>query len=325
MTTEKILITGALGCIGSWVVRHLLDDGTDFVATDLSTDPVRPRLLLSDKEIASVDWLSLDVTDTAAVNAIVTDHGITHIVHLAGLQVPFSRANPPLGAAVNVLGTVNIFEAARHNGVRGLAYASSLAALGPADLYPETPVPGTAQPKPTTLYGVYKHANEETARIYWQDWQVGSVGIRPYIVYGVGRDQGMSADNAKAILAAAAGRPFHIRYDGPVALHHASDAARIFILSARACHQGSAVCHIQGDMIDTAAFVDMVKRHAPGAQITHDTGKPMPLPADLDETNLRTILGKVPHLPLDQAIPRDLEMYRALIKADRIDMSQLDR
>ncbi len=325
MPAEKILVTGALGCIGSWVVRHLVDDGIDFVATDLGTDPVRPRLLLSDAEVAAVDWLSLDVTDTAAVNAMVADHGVTRIVHLAGLQVPFCRADPPLGAAVNVTGTANIFEAARHNGVTGLAYASSLAALGPAELYPDTPVPGTARPAPTTLYGVYKAANEETARIYWQDWQVGSVGIRPYIVYGVGRDQGMSADNAKAILAAAADRPFHIRYDGPVALHHASDAARIFIQAARAGHQGSAVCHIRGDMIDTAAFIDMVKRHAPGAQITHETGKPLPLPADLDESNLRDIIGPVPHLPLDQAIPRDLNMYRALIAAGRIDMTQLDR
>ncbi len=321
----RILVTGALGCIGTWAIRHLLDDGVDFVATDLGTDPVRPRLLLSEEEVAGITWRRLDVTDTAAVNAIVADHGITHIVHLAGLQVPFCRADPPLGAAVNVLGTVNIFEAARHNGVRGLAYASSLAALGPPDFYPDGPVAGAAQPHPTTLYGVYKAANEETARIYWQDWQVGSVGIRPYIVYGVGRDQGMSADNAKAILAAAAGRAFHIRYDGPVALHHASDAARIFLRSALAEHRGSAVCHIRGDRIEVADFVDMVKRKVPGAQITHDKGKPLPLPADLDQATLRDIIKEVPHTPLAEAIGHDLRLYRNLIEENRIDLTQLDR
>lgn len=325
MARRKILLTGALGCIGAWAVRHMLEDGLDFVATDLGTDPVRPRLLLSAAEIAAVDWRSLDVTDTRAVAAMVADHGITHVVHLAGLQVPFCRADPPLGAAVNVLGTVNIFEAARHHGVRGLAYASSLAALGPAEIYPDGPVPGDAQPHPTTLYGVYKTANEETARIYCQDWQVGSVGIRPYIVYGVGRDQGMSADNAKAILAAAAGRPFHIRYDGPVALHHASDAARIFIASALAEHQDHAVCHIRGDRIEVADFANLVRRKVPGARITHETGKPLPLPADLDQTNLGAIIGDVPHTPLDRAIENDLAQYRRLIAEDRIDLAQLDR
>ena len=220
--TERILITGSMGCIGAWVIRHLLDQGIDFVATDLSDDPVRPRLLMSEHEIAGINWRRLDVTDTGAVDRMVADHGITHVIHLAGLQIPFCKANPPLGAAVNVVGTVNILEAARQNGVRGIAYASSLAALGPPEAYPETPVPDDALPAPSTLYGVYKTANEETARIYWQDWQVGSVGLRPYVVYGVARDQGMSADIAKAILAVAAGRPFHIRFDGPLALQHRS-------------------------------------------------------------------------------------------------------
>lgn len=325
MAGRKILLTGAMGCIGAWAVRHLLDDKEDFVATDLGADPVRPRLLMTEDEIAAVDWRRLDVTDTRAVAAMVSDHGITHIVHLAGLQIPLCRADPPLGAAVNVLGTVNIFEAARQNAVRGLAYASSLAALGPAELYPDGPVPGDAPPHPTTLYGVYTTANEETARIYWQYWQTGSVGIRPYIVYGVGRDQGMSADNAKAILAAAAGRPFRIRYDGPIALHHGSDAARIFIASALAEHRGHAVCHIGGDRIEVSDFVALVRRKVPGARITYDTGKPLPLPADLDQTNLRAIIGEIPHTPLDRAIENDLAQYRRLIAENRIDLTQLDR
>ena len=205
MSTETIMITGAMGCIGAWTVRHLLDEGVGVVATDLSTDPVRPRLLLSDDEVAAVNWRSLDVTDTNAVNAMVADHGVTHIIHLAGLQVPFCKASPPLGAAVNVVGTVNILEAVRHNNVRGLAYASSLAAFGPAELYIDTPVADNAQTAPTSLYGVYKVANEETARIFWQDWQIGSIGLRPYNVYGVARDQGMTADIAKAILANSGG------------------------------------------------------------------------------------------------------------------------
>ena len=184
MSSETIMITGAMGCIGAWAVRHLVNEDVNIIATDLSTNPVRPRLLMSEDEISAVQWLSLDVTDAEAVNAVVADNSVTHIIHLAGLQVPFCKANPPLGAAVNVVGTVNILEAVRHNNVRGLAYASSLAAFGPSDLYTTLPVPDDAETAPTSLYGVYKVANEETARIYWQDWQVGSIGLRPYNVYG---------------------------------------------------------------------------------------------------------------------------------------------
>ncbi len=56
-----------MGCIGAWVLRRLLDRGDSVVATDLSADPVRPRLLLSEDEIARIDWRQLDVTNTKAV------------------------------------------------------------------------------------------------------------------------------------------------------------------------------------------------------------------------------------------------------------------
>lgn len=325
MINEKILITGAMGCIGSWALKHLIDEGADVVATDLSDDPVRPRLLMSEAEIAKARWLKLDVTDPKAVNAAVASNGVTRIVHLAGLQVPFSRANPPLGSAVNVTGTVNILEAARHNGVRGVCYASSLAALGPAELYTEFPVPDICLRAPTTLYGVYKAANEETARIYWQDWKVGSIGLRPQLVYGVARDQGMSSDFAKAILAVAADRPFHIRIDGPIGLHHASDTARIFIGCARAEHQGASVFNIRNDVTTTDAFIALLTKIYPQAQITREKGAKLGLPADLSDAGLRGVLGEVPHTPLADAIRQDYEAYRTLIAEGRIDLTQLDR
>lgn len=325
MGKETVLITGSMGCIGSWVLRLLSDEDVNIIATDLDDVPTRPRLLLSEDEIKAITWLKLDVTDTAAVNAAVADHGVTHVIHLAGLQVPFSKANPPLGSAVNVTGTVNILEAARHNGLQGLAYASSLAAFGPTELYTDTPVSDDAPTAPATLYGVYKVANEETARIYWQDWQVGSVGLRPCVVYGIARDQGISSDIAKAILATAAGKPFHIRFDGLVSLQHAGDVARMFIDCARAGHQGAAVCNMRNDVIEVADFVTLLTEMYPGARITFEKGAPLPVPADLDDARLRSILGTVPHTPLADAIKQDYAHYQRLIAEDGIDMTQLDR
>lgn len=326
MSDETFLLTGAMGCIGAWVIRNLVNEGVWVIATDLATDPVRPGQVMSPEALAKVTFAQLDITDLKALQAVVEQHQVSHIIHLAGLQVPFCRANPSLGARVNVVGTVSIFEAARQfqGQVRGLSYASSLAVLGPAHLYPERPVTDSAPLHPSTLYGVYKQANEQTAGIYWQDWQVGSIGLRPYIVYGVGRDQGMTSGPAKAILAVAAGRPYEIKFDGEVALQYVDDVARMFISAARAGYKGAAACNLRNDVVTVADFVAALKAEAPEAQITSVTGSPLPFPADLDDGGLRAILGDIPHTPLPAAIRATLAQFRALVAENRVDLAQLD-
>lgn len=321
---EKFLLTGSMGCLGSWVLRQLVDEGVSVVATDLSTDPVRPRLLLSEEELQSISWQQLDVTDEDAVKRMVAENGINRIVHLAGMQIPFCKANPSLGAAVNVQGTVNIFEAARASNVNGVAYASSAAAFGPPELYPETPIADDAPLLSTTLYGVYKAANERTAQVYWDDWQLGTVGLRPYNVYGVCRDQGLTSDVAKAILATAAGRPFNIRYSGPIALQHAKDVAAIFIGCARAEMQAAAVGNLRNDVTDIEGFIEVLQQVEPAAKVTCVENL-LPFPADYDDKTLRDILGTVPHTPLATAIAEDLALYKSLIEGKAIDLAQLDQ
>ena len=268
----------------------------------------------------------MDVTDLDAVKGVVASHGVTHIIHLAGLQVPFCRANPSVGAHVNVVGTVNIFEAARHHWgeVRGLSYASSLAVLGPSHFYPDKPVRDDVPLLPETLYGVYKQANEGTARIYWQDWQIPSIGLRPYIVYGVARDQGMTSDIAKAMLAIAAGRSYHIRFGGPIALQYADDVAQMFIACARANYEGATGCNLRNDVVDVGDFVALLQSKYPGAQISYEQDNLLPFPADLDDGGLRSILETVPHTSLEGAIEQTVEMFERLIANGQIDLGQLE-
>ena len=129
---ERFLVTGAAGCIGSWAVRLLLDEGVPVVATDLSPDLRRFELISQGQAGGQPDFAPLDVTSAQDVADAVAAHGITHVVHLAGLQLPFCAADPPLGAMVNVVGTVNVFEAIRAAGRPiGLALASSAAVFGP--------------------------------------------------------------------------------------------------------------------------------------------------------------------------------------------------
>jgi nucleoside-diphosphate-sugar epimerase len=317
MADERFLVTGALGCIGSWVLRHLALAGVEVIGTDLSTDPVRPRLIMTDDELSRVRFEVLDVTDLDAVRGMVDREGITRIVHLAGLQIPFCIANPSLGAAVNVQGTVNIFEAVRHSGgrVRGIAYASSMAVVGPGTMYPERPLRDDIPLHPGSLYGVYKQANEGTARLFWETWQVPSVGLRPYIVYGVGRDQGMTSDPTKAMLAVAAGRPFQVQFSGEVGMQYAPDVAAIFVDSALADYQGAGAYLLRGSVVTMDEIVDAIAEVEPGARELIDVvDNPLPLPADLSDDGLRGIIGEVPHTPLRDATRDTMERFRELLR-----------
>ncbi|MEE2887689.1 MAG: NAD-dependent epimerase/dehydratase, partial [Planctomycetota bacterium] len=180
--SNSYLVTGAQGCIGAWVVKLLVERGDRPLVLDLSDDNGRLAQIASAEILSRVEYRCGDITDFDTVHGVLEESGAQRIIHLAGLQVPFCKADPPLGAAVNVLGTVNIFEAARRQGVERVAYASSAAVYGPdaPDRADEA-----ADCHPTTHYGVYKCANEGNARIYFQDEGLTSVGLRPLTVYGV--------------------------------------------------------------------------------------------------------------------------------------------
>src|SRR3954467_8508090 len=142
-----------MGCLGAWTIANLLRAGEQVVGFDLSTDVYRLRLLMGDEDVARVPIVQGDITDFDQVERAVLEHGATHVIHLAALQVPFCRANPVLGAQVNVVGTVNVFEAARRHPdvVRGIAYASSSAVIGPEEMYEAgAPVRDDAQLLPLT-------------------------------------------------------------------------------------------------------------------------------------------------------------------------------
>src|SRR5581483_6983903 len=111
MSTVRFLITGAMGCIGAWTVRNLVRSGVAVVAFDLAGEPRRLKLIMTPDELAQVTFVHGDITDLSALEQTLSTHAITHVIHLAALQMPFVRANPPLGARVNVLGTLNVFEA----------------------------------------------------------------------------------------------------------------------------------------------------------------------------------------------------------------------
>ena len=317
---ERFLVTGAAGCIGAWVARLLLDGGAEVIATDLSEDLRRFSLVShhngDEKEL---DFVSLDVTATQAVANLVAEREVSHIVHLAGLQIPFCAANPPLGAMVNVVGTVNMFEAARLSERRvGLAYASSAAVFGSSSFFSSGMVGDTSPQLPESHYGVYKVANEGTARIYAMQHGMGSVGLRPFVVYGPGRDQGMTSGATVAMLAAAAGVPYHIKFGGTVLLTYAPDCAGSFIAAARAAMgSGDAVCcNVPGHRVAMPELIELIEAVVPAAKglITCEQA-PLRAPALLKGPTLETVIGEVANRPLEEGVRSTIEHFEKALGA----------
>jgi nucleoside-diphosphate-sugar epimerase len=249
-----------------------------------------------------------DLTDGAQVSAAFSRWGVTHVVHLAALQVPFCRANPALGAQVNVTGTVNIFEAARQAGLRQVAYASSIAVYGPPALYGAGLLAHDAPVAPQTLYGVYKVANEQTAKVYWGDYGVASVALRPYTVYGLGRDQGLTSDPTKAMRAAARGEDFHIGFGGTMQFHYASDVAQQFLAAAAEPCAGALAFNLGGPPVAVTDVAAAIMAERPDVTITcADTV--LPFPTGCDDSALRSHATQVVETPLATGVAATIAAF----------------
>lgn len=302
-----VLITGAGGCIGAWACSILSRSGVQVIASDLQPSPARASLILGDEGAAALDWVALDVTDGKAVSSLVEDRGVQAIIHLAGLQVPFCAANPVMGARVNVEGTINIFEAARAHGIKRTVFASSVAALS-------FPIGSGFK---ETLYGAYKVANEQTAFVYWADWQVPSIGLRPNVVYGVARDQGISSKNTIAIQAAALGLSYEIPFTGPYSWLYAGEAAAAFIAAAQQDGEGAHVFNMNGrceNIEDGLAIV----RHLDDASLVTAAGSAFPFPPDLDEVPLRAHVADYPAISIQDGISATWQAFKQLQSEGRL-------
>ncbi len=301
-----------MGCIGSWVLRHLVKQGKKAISLDLGDDRHRLDLLLSREEQAAITFVQEDLRATKEVKKAILEGGVTRIIHLAALQVPFCKADPVLGAEVNVVGTVNVFEAAREAGIDHLVYASSVAVYGPPETYGGAALTDESLPDPRTLYGVYKVANEGTARVYWADHRISSVAFRPYTVYGVGRDQGMTSEPTKAMLAAARGVPYEIGFSGVMQFQWASDIARYFIEAADTPRAGARVFNIGTASASVAEVVAVIRSLRPGAQISC-VDNDLPFPAHLDGSALRAYLPQFEDTPLVEGIRDTIERFEACL------------
>ena len=228
---------------------------------------------------------------------------------------------------INVIGTLNVFEAARKRRdlVKRIIYASSAAVFGPEEFYGSQTVSEGAPLLPGTHYGVFKQCNEGNARVCFQNDGISSVGLRPWAVYRVGRDQGITAGPTKAIKAAVLRRPYTIRFTGTSDLQYVRDTAAVFIGFAMREIVGAKVYTPRGSVMRIEEFIRTLERVIPDARdLIRADGKPLPIAADLDDSTLRHDLGVIRTTPLEEGIRETAGMFGRLARAGTLDTTDLE-
>lgn len=173
----KVLVTGATGFLGGWLVRRLLAEGHDIRI-------IRRSKANDDLSELPVESVPGDVTDVESLRAAC--RGIDTAFHLAGV-IGYSRRERRAMEEVNVGGTANVLTACRDLGVRKLVYASSVAAIGAStDGTPLTEdSPCTIRPLDLGYFET-KHRAEELVREAVRAGLIDAVMVNPTTIYGPG-------------------------------------------------------------------------------------------------------------------------------------------
>jgi len=319
---ETYFITGAQGCIGSWIVKALVERGDTAVVFDRSDDTRRLSAIIDDQQLERVRFMSGDITDRAGVLTALEGSAAPHVIHLAGLQVPTCKVDPVGGAMVNVVGTLNVFEAVKTLGIKGVVYASSAAVYGMND--DDAPVDESSACEPSTHYGVFKRTNEGNARIYFSDHGVSSVGLRPLTVYGVNRDTGLTSDPTKAMKAAVLGRPFHIRFSGATDFQYVADTAAAFVACADQMPIGASVFNLHGETVAVSEVAAIINQRASRELVTF-SGPEIPIAPLLSDAAIRSVIHDLPSTPLRRGIEETMRRFGGLRDRDRLDVSDLNQ
>jgi len=318
--------------LGAYAIRDLCRRGSAVAILDVKEDKQILEQVLTAEEISGLTSFYIDIANTVAVVKAVLEFRPTMVIHLAGVQIPTVRANPALGAAVNVSGTVNVFEAVRQLAAQENAdpvpvvYASSGAVLGPSSDYAAGgPLPAERDyHRPRTLYGVFKLCNEGTARLFWQDHSIPSVGLRPLTIFGVGREVGLTSGPTKAVKAAVLGRRFMIEVSGVTGFHYVVDVARMFVEVGMGASKmrGAHVCGIKGHLVSYEDFLAEAARSLPElSQLAWiKPGAPdVPIHGDVDESPLQVLCGRTSlHMSLSEAVTDMVTHFKALQQARKL-------
>jgi nucleoside-diphosphate-sugar epimerase len=308
----KAIVTGAAGFIGSSIAQRLLDDGLKVIGVDCLTDyydtrikesnlaPLlaNERFILHRKPILDLNWPSL-------MEGVGT---VYHQAAQAGVRASWGESFECY-TTWNVLSTQRILEGMKGTGAR-MVYASSSSVYGETD---RLPMREDHYLQPMSPYGVTKLAAEHLCVLYWRNFQVPTVSLRYFTVYGPKQRPDMAFH--KFIKAALAGEPITLYGDGAQTRDFTfiGDAVEANLLAAAKGTPGgvynigggsrisvNGVLEELGKILDREIAVERIGKQK--GDVTHTYA---------DTERARTDLGFVPKTPLAEGLRRECEWFEA--------------
>ncbi|MDB6039116.1 MAG: NAD(P)-dependent oxidoreductase, partial [Verrucomicrobiales bacterium] len=227
------------------------------------------------------------------------------------LLTPACQTDPWEGCRVNVLGGVALFEQIRESAasIQGFSYASSVAVFGDPLDHPEGAV--DSGNGPVTFYGVFKKSLELIAEQYWRQFRIASLGIRPQVVFGPERTEGLTAGPSLAARAAALGETFNISYTGQVGYDYVEDVACAFVRGALEPRPGAQVVDLNGETSDIAQVIAAIDAAVPGARRKLSaSGPPIPRHTPPKSHFIAALYPDWKATSLNEGILRTVEFYK---------------
>ena len=178
---RRVLITGGAGFIGSHTADLLMEQGVPVRVLDNLTSGHRHNL---PDQHDLLEFVEGDITNADTAGQVM--EGVSHCLHLAAqVSVVASLEDPEFSAKQNILGFINVLDAARVTGVKRFVYASSAAIYGEP---PGLPLDEEVPVKQLSPYGLEKQVNEYYADLYHRLYNFSSLGMRYFNVFGPRQD-----------------------------------------------------------------------------------------------------------------------------------------
>ena len=292
----KIIIFGGCGFLGSWIVRAFLKKGYSVSVFDLK---IQKELLsyITGEDINKIKFIEGDITNYDHVQEVTNN--MDHVINLVGLMTPDCSSNPILGAKVNILGSINVFEALKKNNIKFLVYASSASVFGQKDNY---------YPFPETHYGAYKLAIEGIVRAYFNEAGISSVGIRPYVIYGLGREVGETTGVTLAYKAAKQGDSYTVNFSGKAGFVYVQDVVDLVEMLISQILSGALTFNINGITADVSDLINLIKKNIPLANIGIK-GNTLSVVDEIRGNEPSNIFKKFKYTSLEDGIKRTIDFY----------------
>ena len=305
----SILVIGGTGFIGARIVKNLIKRKENVVCLDAHPNPkaiddVIDRLTLLRGDVAFIEEI---------INAI-REYGVERIINLAYIMGSESDAYPHLAIRVNVYGMDNVFEAARLTGVKRVVYPSSIAYHGLQSYFGDRPVcEDDLGHVPVQTYSACKRLNEYMAEKYSENFDMEIIGLRVSIVYGHGRERGLTTWSSDFASKPAVGQKVVFPYtpEEKCNIVYVDDAAEMFCRLVLAKNVRHLIYLSGGDTVTLGELANSVRELIPAAEIMFEpAGKNIPLIYLIDQSRFEKEF-EFTYTPLKEGIKKHINESRA--------------